>query len=175
MVPLTAGIVSETWTEVWYWLIFPDAKGKKKLELKKGVHYLAKEDEVYGKLLQQKESGLLLGVSGELDTIVAAHEAREHNQQAQQHKASSYEELMKQCGTCMQIEGRDNFAVDKRVNEHTEGWERGLATKTTAHVVIEYEEGGGIEIIADRSEDAEEDMQTAEFFSAQWKEGYFRN
>jgi len=134
-----------------------------------------KEDEIYEKLLQQKEFGLLLGVSEDLDTIVAAHEARDHNQQAQQHKASSYKELLKHCGACMQIEGRDNFAVDKRVNEHTEGLERGLVTKTTAHVVIEYEEGGGVEIIAGRSEDADEDMQTAENFAAQWKEGHFRN
>ena len=52
------------------------------------------------------------GVSGELDTIRAAHEAREHNQQAKQHKESSFEELMKHCRACMQTEGRKNFSIN---------------------------------------------------------------
>lgn len=72
-------------------------------------------------------------------------------------------------GYWLEVEGRDNIAVENTFDTHNEGWEQGVAIRTHEHVVVHYK-SGLVEIFYDNPEETKDDGS----FLIQCNEHYFR-
>ena len=155
--------------------IKPSAKGTQKTELKEADYFTSESAVIIHLISSESGRKCLLGVDDDLDNATYRYEACGLNiSPISDLLPTDLTTFMGTIGCRMPVEGRDNFAVDVPITEHSEGWEEGVATRCDGAVVVRYP-GDTIRSDEEVFIDASDTIEGNGNFAAQWREGYFRS